>query len=59
MHFGGPLECKDGRFVCPWHNAEFAMDSGRCLKGPAAPDSKLMSLSTITEGDTLFYVWGE
>jgi nitrite reductase/ring-hydroxylating ferredoxin subunit len=59
MHFGGPLECKDGRFVCPWHNAEFSMEDGRCLKAPAPSESKLMHLSTHPEGDTLYYVWGE
>jgi 3-phenylpropionate/trans-cinnamate dioxygenase ferredoxin subunit len=59
MHFGGPLECKDSQFVCPWHGARFDMESGECLQGPAAKGSKLMALSTRVEGDALFYVWGE
>ncbi|HXX52135.1 MAG TPA: Rieske 2Fe-2S domain-containing protein [Xanthobacteraceae bacterium] len=34
MHFGGPLECKDGEFVCPWHNAAFDMATGARIAGP-------------------------
>jgi nitrite reductase/ring-hydroxylating ferredoxin subunit len=59
LHFGGPLECKDGKFVCPWHNAAFDMTTGKCLAGPAAKDAKLMFLSTRIAGDALYYVWGE
>lgn len=58
-HFGGPLECKDGKFVCQWHNAEFAMEDGRGLIAPAPSDSKLMFLSTRVEDSNLNYVWGE
>jgi nitrite reductase/ring-hydroxylating ferredoxin subunit len=59
MHFGGPLECKDGKFVCPWHNAEFAMEDGRRLTPPAAANAKLMFLSTRVDGDDFNYVWKE
>ncbi len=58
-HFGGPLDCKDGKFICQWHNAEFAMEDGRRLKAPAPSDSKLMFLSTRVEDGVLNYVWGE
>jgi len=59
MHFGGPLECRDGRFTCLRHNAAFALASGMRLDGPAPKDSRLMFLSTRVEGDALNYVWGE
>lgn len=59
LHFGGPLECRDGAFLCPWHNARYDMASGQRLDGPAPKDSRLMALSTRVEGDGLFYVWGE
>jgi len=59
LHFGGPLECKDGRFVCPWHGAQYDMDTGESIHGPAPTGSKLLFLSTLVEGDALFYVWGE
>jgi nitrite reductase/ring-hydroxylating ferredoxin subunit len=59
LHFGGPLECKDGKLVCPWHNAAFDMSTGERLAGPAAKDAKLMFLSTRIIGDALYYVWGE
>ena len=59
MHFGGPLECHNGHFVCAWHGAEFAMQDGHRLKGPAAPNSRLMFLSTVVENGALYYVWGE
>ena len=60
LHFGGPLECRDGRFVCRWHGAEFAADdTGTRLKGPAPANSRLMFLSTREENGSLFYVYGE
>jgi nitrite reductase/ring-hydroxylating ferredoxin subunit len=59
LHFGGPLECKDGKFVCPWHNARFDMASGARIDGPAPKDSRLMTLSTLVDGDSLFYIWKE
>lgn len=60
LHFGGPLECKDGRFVSQWHGAEFAADdTGARLKGPAPSNSRLMFLSTREEDGSLFYVYGE
>ncbi|HLH47977.1 MAG TPA: Rieske 2Fe-2S domain-containing protein [Roseiarcus sp.] len=59
LHFGGPLACKGGRLVCPWHEAAYDMASGERLVGPAPKGAKLMFLSTRVEGDGLFYVWGE
>lgn len=59
MHFGGPLSCEDGKFVCQWHNAEFNMTDGTRLKAPAPANSKLMFLSTRVDGDDFNYVWGE
>ncbi len=59
LHFGGPLECRDGKFVCQWHNAEFAMEDGQRLKAPAPPNSRLMFISTRVEDGVLYYVWGE
>ncbi len=59
LHFGGPLECKEGKLVCAWHNASFDMSTGERLEGPAPKGSKLMALSTRAEGDALYYVWGE
>jgi nitrite reductase/ring-hydroxylating ferredoxin subunit len=58
-HFGGQLDCVEGKFVCQWHGAEFAMEDGRRLKAPAPSESKLMFLSTRIEGEFLNYVWGE
>jgi nitrite reductase/ring-hydroxylating ferredoxin subunit len=54
LHFGGPLECKDGEFVCPWHGARFDMGSGTRRGGPAPKDARLMFLSTRVEGDGLY-----
>ncbi|RMF76208.1 MAG: Rieske (2Fe-2S) protein [Chloroflexi bacterium] len=59
MHFGGPLDYQDGKFVCQWHNAEFGCEHGERLAGPAPSSAKLMFLSTRVEDDALFYVWGE
>lgn len=58
LHMGGPLDCKDGQFVCPWHGARFDMESGQSLSGPVAKGTRLMVVPTRVEGDALFYVWG-
>lgn len=59
MHFGGPLECRDGHLVCAWHNASFDMETGARTAGPAPKESRLMFLSTRAEDGALYYVWGE
>ena len=59
LHFGGPLDCKDGKLVCLWHNASFDMETGERIGGPASKGSRLMVLSTRVEGDALYNVWGE
>lgn len=59
MHLGGPLDCRDGKFVCQWHGAAFDMQGGERLDGPAPKGSRLMFLPTRVEGDALNYVWGE
>ena len=59
LHFGGPLECKGGKFVCPWHGATYDMATGARELGPAPKSSRLMFLSTHEEEDGLFYVSGE
>ena len=58
LHLGGPLEFKEGRFACPWHGAEYGSD-GRCVKGPAPSNSRLLTLPTKLEDGVLNYVWGE
>lgn len=57
LHFGGPLVCQDGQFICQWHQASFAMDDGHRVNGPAPAASKLMYLSTRVDGDDFNYVW--
>lgn len=59
LHFGGPLEWKDGAFVCPWHGAAYDADSGLRVDGPAAANARLMQLSTRIENGVVNYVWGE
>ena len=59
MHFGGPLECHDGEFVCQWHGARFSMEDGRRQHGPAPSNSRLMFLSTRIDGDDFNYVWAD
>lgn len=59
LHFGGPLECREGRLVCPWHGAAYDMSSGQRVEGPGRADARLLFLSTAVEGDALIYVWGE
>jgi nitrite reductase/ring-hydroxylating ferredoxin subunit len=59
LHFGGPLQCTDGKFVCDWHHAEFALEDGHRLAAPAPANARLMFLSTRVDGDDFNYVWGE
>lgn len=59
MHFGGPLECKDGSPVCPWHGASYDMQTGRAMDGPAREDAQLMFLSSRVENGDVNYGWGE
>ena len=59
MHFGGPLECKEGKFVCAWHGATFDVSTGDRIGCPSPRGSRLMFLSTRVEDGTLYYVWGE
>jgi nitrite reductase/ring-hydroxylating ferredoxin subunit len=58
-HLGGPLECRDGAFVCPWHGARFSLSDASRIEGPLPVGARLMVLPTRIEGDTLLYVWGE
>jgi nitrite reductase/ring-hydroxylating ferredoxin subunit len=59
LHFGGPLECKEGKLVCPWHGAAFDMESGARAEGPAPKDSRLMFLPTRVFDDALYYIRGD
>lgn len=59
LHLSGPLECKDGTFVCPWHGVRFDMSDGRRIDGPAPANARLMILPTRVDGKELVYVWGE
>jgi len=59
LHFGGPLECREGKLVCPWHGASYDMASGDRLDGPAPQGSRLMFLSTMVEDGALYYLWAD
>jgi nitrite reductase/ring-hydroxylating ferredoxin subunit len=59
MHLGGPMTLEGDRFVCAWHAATFGAQDGRCLRGPAAPGSRLIALPTLVEGGALYYVYGD
>lgn len=59
LHLGGPLHQEGNKLVCAWHGAEFALDDGRRLKGPARADARLMVLPTRVEDGVLTYVYGE
>jgi nitrite reductase/ring-hydroxylating ferredoxin subunit len=59
LHFGGPLDCKDGSQHCQRHAPKFDMESGERFEGPAPKGSRLMFLSTRVEDGALNYVWGE
>jgi nitrite reductase/ring-hydroxylating ferredoxin subunit len=59
MHLGGPMIRQGDRLVCAWHGAEFACDDGRCLKGPAREDVRLITLPTRVVDGVLTYIYGE
>lgn len=59
LHLGGPLRCEDRRFVCEWHDAEFSVDSGERLGGPAPAGSRLMVLPTRVIDGILHYVYSD
>lgn len=56
LHLGGPLEFKDGRFVCSWHGACFDARGAR-ESGPAPAGSRLMRVPVEVVGDVVEYVW--
>ena len=43
---------KDGRVVCPWHNACYSLRSGKMLEPPALDD--LAQYPTLIEADTVY-----
>lgn len=59
MHLGGPMKRENGKLVCEWHGAEFDCGNGRRLKGPARPDSRLITLPTQVRDGTLYYEYGD
>lgn len=59
MHLGGPMKREGDKLICEWHGAEFDCRRGKCLKGPAHSDSRLITLSTRVEDGVLAYVYGE
>ncbi len=59
MHLGGPMTRQGDRLVCGWHGAAFGAGDGRCIEGPARPDSRLIVLPTRVEDGALRYVYGE
>jgi len=59
MHLGGPMKREDNKLVCPWHGAEYECSTGKHLRGPGRPDSRLIMLPTRIEAGVLNYVYGE
>jgi nitrite reductase/ring-hydroxylating ferredoxin subunit len=59
LHLGGPLECKDGALVCPWHGARYSLDDGHRTDGPGPEGARLMFLPIRVEDGAVTYVWGE
>ena len=59
MHLGGPMKLRNCRLVCEWHGAEFECNTGKRLKGPARPESRLIILPTRVEDGLLIYEYGD
>ena len=59
MHLGGPMKKEGEKLICEWHGAEFNCNNGKCLKGPAHPDSRLIVLPTHIEDGELIYEYGD
>lgn len=55
-HVGGPLQFKDGQYVCEWHTACFSED-GKRTSGPAPAGSHLMRLPIEVVDGRVEYVW--
>lgn len=58
-HLGGPLEQCGATFVCGWHGATFAVETGARQSGPARQGARLMRLPTRVIDKTLTYVWDD
>ena len=56
MHLGGSLKRQGDKLVCEAHQSEFDCHNGKCLKGPANPESQLLILPTLIEDGILTYV---
>lgn len=54
-HLGGPLKREVDRLVCQLHCSEFDSRTGQCLRGPAHPESRLLTLPTFVENGMLTY----
>lgn len=59
MHLGGPLEHDGDKLVCGWHQAEWALSSGKKISGPGRPDARLMILPTKVIDGVLNYVYAD
>ena len=60
-HLGGPLQLSPdgGTFECQWHQACFDARTGKAIKGPARPDTRLIRLPVTVESGSVTYVYGE
>lgn len=58
-HLGGPMKKEGEKLVCQWHGAEFDCSLGKCIKGPARLDSRLIILPTHIEDGVLTYDYGD
>jgi len=59
LHLGGPLRREQDCLVCEWHNATFDPQDGHRVKGPARPETRLLTLPTRIEDGVLSYVYGD
>jgi nitrite reductase/ring-hydroxylating ferredoxin subunit len=54
-HISGPLNEGDLAgcvITCPWHGAQFAITTGKALRGPARQD--IMTYPVTIEGDSIY-----